>query len=261
MKLVRILVVVGLLGCGRFGFTSSAATDGSATARDAVATDSYSTAVLADHPIAYWRFDEPSGTTAHDEVGGHDGTYNGGCTLGVPGALTSPDAAVAFDGTTCYVDVGDQLSLGGDAAFTIELWANNALIDGSVRWLVSFDVGSGSNTGYDLPLQQPMTVWFEEDNSGTSLVYIAATAPALGQFHHLAVTATSTRQRIYIDGVLATERTFNATPPVTPGTLVFGHFARYLDAGTNFFTGVMDDLAYYDAELTAGQLAAHVAAR
>ena len=261
---MRIVLVFGLLGCGRLGFDGSSASSGDGSARmiDAVANDSYSTAVLADEPIAYWRFDEASGTIAHDEVGGHDGTYTGGCTLGVPGALTSPDTAFELDGSTCYVEVGDQLSLGGASAFTIELWANAVTIDGSVRWMLNFDLGSTDNTGYTFAIHKvTMGLMFEEDDAGTASVYVSATTPSASAFHHLAVTATSSRQRIYVDGSLAAEVMQPGTPPVTAGTLVFGHIAKYLDAGTNFFHGVMDELAYYDTELTAAQISAHYAAR
>ena len=260
---VRFALVLCLLGCGRLGFGGGGSSgDGGGRMIDAVASDPYSTAVLADGPIAYWRFDETSGTVAHDEVGGLDGTYTGGCTLGAAGALTSPDTAFGLDGATCYVEVGDQLSLGGAPAFTIELWASATTIDQSVRWLVNFDLGSSTNTGYTLALHQAMMgLMFEEDNAGSAVVYASATTPSASSFHHIVVTATSSRQRLYVDGSLATEQTQSGTPPITAGTLVFGHIAKYLDSGTNFFHGTMDELAYYDKELTAAQVAAHYAAR
>src|SRR5205807_64318 len=45
--------------------------------------------VLSDGPLAYWRLDEASGTTAADLSGdGFNGTYNGSVTLGSSGLLT-----------------------------------------------------------------------------------------------------------------------------------------------------------------------------
>src|SRR6185503_4046335 len=68
------------------------------------AAGSYSAAVLAAHPMAFWRLGETSGTTAYDYVGGNNGTYNN-VALGVDGAITGdPDKAAGFDGSTSYVD-------------------------------------------------------------------------------------------------------------------------------------------------------------
>ena len=53
---------------------------------------SYTAAVSADGAIAYWRLGETSGTTAADASAnlGRDGTYTGGVTLNVNGALMMP---------------------------------------------------------------------------------------------------------------------------------------------------------------------------
>ncbi|HEX7700179.1 MAG TPA: hypothetical protein VF403_05645 [Kofleriaceae bacterium] len=65
---------------------------------DAPSLSSYEQAVIADHPIAYWRLDD-TGTIAHDELGMHDGNFSSGVTTGVAGALVDdPDRATSFDG-------------------------------------------------------------------------------------------------------------------------------------------------------------------
>src|SRR5215831_14920886 len=63
----------------------------------------YSSAVLADHPVAYYRLGETSGTTAVDSSGnGSNGTYVGGVALGQPGALLpgDTDPAAGFNGSS-----------------------------------------------------------------------------------------------------------------------------------------------------------------
>ena len=64
----------------------------------------YAQAVLADDPVAYWRFDETSGVNARDFSGhGHDATYIGGVHLGAGGAIAGDsDTAATFDGATGY---------------------------------------------------------------------------------------------------------------------------------------------------------------
>ncbi|HTV61891.1 MAG TPA: GH92 family glycosyl hydrolase [Verrucomicrobiae bacterium] len=70
---------------------------------------SYQAAVVACHPLAYWPLNETNGSIAFDPVGGHNGTYVGGVTLGQPGVplsgFGSSSCAALFDGTTGYVDI------------------------------------------------------------------------------------------------------------------------------------------------------------
>ena len=50
----------------------------------------YPIAVTADHPIAYWRLQETSGTIAHDIAGSHNGSFTN-VVLGQPGYITSAE--------------------------------------------------------------------------------------------------------------------------------------------------------------------------
>lgn len=85
-----------IVSCGRYDFR---------VVSDAPGATTYRAAVLADQPVAYWRLDDTD-MIARDQLGTNAGTYSGGCTLSVPGAITSDsDTAVGFDGTTCEVDL------------------------------------------------------------------------------------------------------------------------------------------------------------
>src|SRR6266542_2762325 len=86
----------------------------------------YSTEVLADNPLAYWRHRESSGTTALDEAGNSagpfNGTYTAGFTLGAAGPLYGGSPAVDFNGSTGYVDAGVPASLKLTGPMTAEAW-------------------------------------------------------------------------------------------------------------------------------------------
>ena len=85
----RVLVL--LAGCGRIGFaplSAGSAADG--------APVTYHDAVLADHPLAYWRLDD-IGTTAGDVMGTYPGTYSGACMHGILGALADEAAGGTGD--------------------------------------------------------------------------------------------------------------------------------------------------------------------
>jgi hypothetical protein len=229
-------------GCGRVGFD--------------VEASGYSGVILGDGPLAYWRLNETSGTVAHDELGNYPGTFQGNCTLGVAGALSDGEPAVAFDGSSCSIVVGAVLPFDGTAAFSLEVWANITLSNGSVRWLISNNTGN-PKTGYSLSIVDT-TLWFEQDASGASTSYVATGLPSLDVFHHLVVTTNAKRQRIYVDGALAVETGFAVVQPSSPGALAFG---VYVPTDPNQFAGTLDEIAFYDRELDPTVIAAHFAAR
>jgi parallel beta-helix repeat protein len=69
-------------------------------------------------PVSYWKFDESSGTTAYDSVGGNDGTLtNDPCwTTG------KIDGAIEFDGNDDYVKCQNDASLDITDKITIVAW-------------------------------------------------------------------------------------------------------------------------------------------
>jgi hypothetical protein len=87
--------------------------------RQAVATSPYPAAVLADHPAAYWRLGETSGTTAVDQINTNgNGTYTSGTLLGQPGALLG-DSSTSISGGFTAPDAGFPSA---DTARTVEFW-------------------------------------------------------------------------------------------------------------------------------------------
>src|SRR5215469_15882953 len=91
----------------------------------AASPSNYEAAVLSDHPAAYYRLGETSGTTAVDSSGnGHNGAYSGGVTFGQPGPLfIDPVSSVAFDGSTGHVNSG---FIPASPGATIEAWVRPA---------------------------------------------------------------------------------------------------------------------------------------
>src|SRR5256714_1109567 len=93
---------------------------GNATVASPAAAKTYTATVLADHPVAYWRMDETTGSTMADMSGNaNNGHYVGIYTLGQPGALAG--GAVAFDGQSGAASVMNSPSLQVNTV-TIEMW-------------------------------------------------------------------------------------------------------------------------------------------
>jgi len=97
-------------------------------------TNAFSQAVLSDHPIAYWRLNEPSGSAiAYDYVSGYNGTYGADTTNGLPGvpfAGASGELSVAMDSSDSSSNTIGHVTTPG-----INLITNNVTL---VSWVFSF---------------------------------------------------------------------------------------------------------------------------
>jgi hypothetical protein len=83
----------------------------------------YSTAVVGDAPVSYWRLGDTSGTSALDQRGVMSGTYQGGASQNVSGALAGDgNRAVGLNGSTAYVSVPHATALNVADTLTIEAW-------------------------------------------------------------------------------------------------------------------------------------------
>jgi len=83
---------------------------------------------MANDPLVFYSFDETSGSVAHDQQDGYDGTIFG--ATHVPGVTGN---ALQFNGSSDYVSVADSPDWNfGSGDFTLEFWANfNSIPSGS----------------------------------------------------------------------------------------------------------------------------------
>ncbi len=149
----REMLKIGAAGAGLVGFGPRL------LARTLIASDQYSSVVLAKGPVGYWRLGESGGPTASDAPGnGTDGVYFGNPTFGETGAIGGdPDTAVGFNGpgSQDYVEIADpgtgvfsQPTSG--AGLTVEMWMRPDTLTFSgetsepyIHWLGKCVSGSG----------------------------------------------------------------------------------------------------------------------
>jgi hypothetical protein len=255
---VRFGFVILLGACGRLGFGASGTTD-------AAPGPSYQEAVLADQPLAYYRFEETAGAVAVDSSGhGNDCTYrvNGGTIdYAVAGALPDPsNHAIGFaglgnpgGGTEAYARFPSTVyPWSGD--FTIELWIAPGMSP-PMNWDNSLVVSevyptSGFRTGWTVDLLPEL--WTTE--SGGTADLLAATPMLAGAWNHLAFTKHGASVTIYLDGAsIATgDIDYVVPPPVADGGI--GSLEGMPSSGR------FDEVAIYGVALSPAQIAAHVAA-
>jgi len=234
---------------------------GTDAAPDAAAVDAaltYRARVLADQPLAYWRFGEASGLTARDESPNHnDAVYasSSGCTRGAVGAIANDnDTAVIFDGTTCDVSASESLDFPGRAPFTLEAWAKPRIYDSTYRMV--FGKPWVNSDGY-----QQFGVFFRQA-IGHGLVFernvndgqdVAAFAnPQAGAFVHVVAVYDGSQMVLYVNGIGAGAAPDSRSQVYKPVPLHVGS-----NGLENYFDGVLDEVAVYGTALSAGTVLDH----
>ncbi len=211
----------------------------------------YQAQVLADTPLAYWRFGEATGTTAVDLVGAHDGTYQD-VTLGDPGVVGG-DASARFVSNDSAVIVGNALDIVGGAAFSLEAWAKPSEVDGALRRIMTKRDDTAPADGWSLT-NSTRFLSLDAERAGGFVGGVAAKALPVDVWSHAVVTYDGTTLRFFIDGE---ENAHQVTTVVMVGNsanLVLGSLSN---AAGNAWRGDLDELAIYDHALPAARVLAH----
>jgi acid phosphatase type 7 len=197
--------------------------------------------------VSYWRLGEGSGTTACDSWGANAGSYQGGFALGSVGALAGdPDTAATFNGSNGTVSVPHSSSLDVGDSFTVEAWVKRS---------------SFGAPAYQAVASQGANAWLLAFNSSNRLVLRQATVGDLVSstktvtdtgWHHVAVTKSGATVRLYIDGADVTGSVTNRTMANNTLPLSIGQ-----SSGTSYWNGTLDEVALYNAALSASTIAAH----
>ncbi len=199
--------------------------------------------------VGHWRLDETSGTTAADSSSsGNDGTMSGlnAATDSVDGQVGT---ALDFGGND-YINIGTS-TIDGSTEASVCLWyfyeGPNPLPEhkyfiskyqpGFHGWLFTMTAGTESINF------QPGT------NTGGSSLSSSANSVNYNEWTHVcAVFKAGEYIRLYIDGVLDTERTTSIASSMSssgPNLRIGAH-----QFGGNRFNGRMDDVRLYDRALS-----------
>lgn len=273
---------LGLSACSSFGAGESPAegtqsetadgglgTDASSSSGDAGGTgdgsgdggdgDRYRAAVLADSPIAYFRFEETTGTAAKNEIADSPVTAilpATGVTLGVDG-ISAARHALRLDSATSQLNVFGEVTPAGGQPFTVEAWAELTLGNSKSQSVFSnmTDQSSDARVGQWMFVDADGLLRTETWD-GTGLLFytnIANTLSTSPTWVHLVFMYSDTEQRdiVYVNGATGEgQRVKDGQRLAVEGPLKWSGF-----------TGRLDEIAIYDKALTPARIAAHLAAR
>jgi concanavalin A-like lectin/glucanase superfamily protein len=191
--------------------------------------------------VGYYRHGEASGTTMVDSsLTGNNGTYTT-VTLGVTGHVANDsDTAVTFPGTSDAATIPDHNNLDFGDVFSIE-FSLARITTGSASVQVVLNKTSGG----------PRLVW---DTSDRLRMFLDGTAgfvwgtPAITDTakHHYIFTKNGSTRKIYKDGVDVALLGTNVTFTNNAAAYRYG----YLSAGVQRLNATMDELSFYNVELT-----------
>ncbi len=241
-------------GAGPAGASAAATPTGGAT--------TYSSTLLADSPLAYYRLSEGSGSpfAADSSGGGMIANYNAsGTTFGTSAPIPGDPATsvtqngsnpVASDATT-----PNKLPVANRARSYVA-WVKP--VDNTCRYVMGYG-NQSTDQGFGL-----VTCPNDSSNGNANTIdvvgwsddHLFTTTHNLndGNWHQVVVTYDGTNLTVYVDGVNLGTQQFNGTLNTPSST------GLYLGAGPqgagNFFNGSLADLAVLPAALSSSQVSA-----
>jgi autotransporter-associated beta strand protein len=216
--------------------------------------------------IAYYKFNESSGTSAADASGNGQAATLNGTTWTVSGHSNN---AVSLSGGSQYVTLPNNITTNLTGDFTIATWVN---LNATTMWTRIFDFGVGNVPASGAP-STPVRYMFLTPESGSGTVRFSITTggngaeqqingasalPASG-WHHVAVTLAGTTSSIYVDGALSGTGTVTISPSqmgsTTQNWIGRSQFSNYPN-NDPYLNGLVDDFRIYNGALSAAQVTA-----
>lgn len=237
----------------------------------------YSNAILADNPLAYYRMNDASGSTTCADSSGHDytGTYIDipEITYNKPGAVNDGDTAVQFSpatpqSTKCGVNTSLTM-LGYAGQLSVEAWVQIVSLPAGKAVIVG-NAAENDASGFTFWIDQNNALNVQYTTAGSNSfdgIFGSSAVPLpSSQYVHVVFTYDADTARLYVNGALRA-----SVPSITgAGGMEFNgqQFCigtRYVHdsndingvADQDSFVGVIDEVAFYSYALTGSQVNAH----
>ena len=201
-----------------------------------------------DAPVAYWRFEEQTGTVAYDSSGNGRIATNTTALMPTWTVVGKAGGALSFNGTTNGIYTMPNSAF-TPSNITISLWVSPKSLptSGNIVGLVDKRDPVLGNSGYVLELY---------NNSGTQTVYWLVAQSAfvtnytlpLNAWTHLALTQSGTAGTLYINGALNNTGSAAALVDYVKSLFIGQRSDGY------YFDGKIDEVRIYNYVRTAAQL-------
>jgi len=251
------------------GGESPPSSEASAKPQYATSSTAYQMALLADQPVAYWRLNETSGTTAYDQIGGHNGTYASAVILGCPGprppdflGFELANTAVQFiqNQTNSWVFVLSGLNLSTNT-MTITAWiypigsqADSAGLFFNRSTTRNGTTVAGLNYG-SVGSGNAQTLGYTWNNDGNTWGWNSGLMPPVAQWSFAALVVQPTQAILYL---INTNGAQSATNILNHPLQIFGGVSAIgtdtYAPTTRVFNGLIDEVAVFNHALSSTQI-------
>jgi Concanavalin A-like lectin/glucanases superfamily len=231
------------------GRASDGASDALADVTDAgIAIDANDGGDLESGLVAFYRFDETSGTTAADSSGNNrTATLVGGASF----SSGLQNNAVTLNGGNEYVSLPNGI-VSGLTSFSICAWVN---LSSAPMWSRIFDFGTGTTTYMFLTPNSGAGTRFSITTGGNGQEQqLNATALATGSWQHVAVTLAANTGTLYVNGAEVAQNTSMTLNPASLGTTTQNWLGRSEFASDPYLNGQLDNFRIYDRALSAADV-------
>jgi RHS repeat-associated protein len=199
-------------------------------------------------PVARWKLNETSGSTAADSAGNSPASGNSGVTWS-----TAHGGSASFDGSTGRL-LTTAPSVDTGRSFTVSAWLN--LTDASKTRKALGALGNRQNAfdlRYDDTNRWEFVVKQADVDNASSIAAASTTVPALNTWTHLTgvYDASAGTIKLYVNGAL--EDTDNTTTFTATGPFRIGSGTWNGSLG-NFWQGGIADVQLYQKALSASEV-------
>lgn len=214
---------------------------------------------LLTNILAYWKYNESSGTNLNDEVSTHDQTAQTGTTTGATGKLSY---GVDFTTSTCDTYM-PNFNISGDK-LTISVWFKLDILPstaGRDYCIVSSNHGTAPYYAFNISIKQTTNYISFKINNTTPTTYTAVTANSVvttGTWYNLVCICRGTGQtmKIYLNNsdITNTSDTFTGTIFQNSASGWSWGNTWYDGDGTNGVDGIMDEIGVWDKAVTTTEI-------
>jgi hypothetical protein len=213
----------------------------------------YASEVVASGPVSYWRFNETSGTTAYDYMGGVYGTnvaivFTNGPQPSSPlvpfNGLEANNGAYTFNGTTSVVYLPKPFAVNSNA-YSVVAWvrADGAVTNGAIMgqassWCLRLDPGFAL-------LESVPSAGLNGGNLDGARVVVD------GYWHQCVLVYDGAHRYLYVDGAYDNSVASKGLVTTNANLVTIGWYG----SGTARWKGDLDEVAVYNRALSAAEIA------
>jgi hypothetical protein len=198
--------------------------------------------------IAYYPFDETSGTTAADASGnGHTGSLMGGATW----ATGHRAGAVSLNGNNGYVGLPSGI-LSTTSNFTIATWIK---LNNISTWARIFDFGTGTTTYMFLTVESGNGMRLAMTTNGfNNEQRIDGPTLSAGAWQHVAVTVSGSVGTLYMNGAKVATSSGMTLNGSSLGVTTQTWLGRSEFGNDPYIDGLLDDFRIYNRALSSAEM-------